>query len=111
MIADDKARTVRVGQQYHAPLFRQTAEIGQLLLVVEHAEALGGQDHGVHHLRQGVFVIAALHDDDLTDAGLHRTPANSIRNSFSSASLSMPRSLFMRRSSRWQRMTALLHQS
>ena len=111
MIADHEARAVGVGQQYHAPLLRQAAEIGQLLLIAEHAEAFGGQDHRVHHLRQGVFVVAALHDDGLTDAGLHRTPANSIRNSFSSASLSMPRSLFMRRSSLWQRFTAVLHHS
>ena len=50
-------------------------------------------------------------DEEFADAGLHRAPANSIKNSFSSASLSIPRSLFMRRSSFWQRTTALLHQS
>ena len=111
VIADDKARAVGIGQQNHAPPFRQAAEIGQLLLIPEHTEAFGGEDHSVHHLGKRVFVVAALHDDDLTDAGLHRAPANSIKNSFSSASLSIPRSLFMRRSSFWQRTTALLHQS
>ena len=106
MIADNEARAVGIGQQDQAPCLRQTAEIGGLFPVSEHGEAARLDDGGVHRLQQRVLIVAALHHDDLADAGLHRAPASSMRNSFSSPSLSILRWLFMRRSSVWLRFTA-----
>ena len=107
VIADHKARPVRVRHKDDAAGRRQTAEIGQLLPVVEHGKASRLHDNGVHHLRKSILIVPPLHHDDLPHTGLHRLPASSMRNSFSSASLSIFFSLFIRRSSLWHRMTAV----
>ena len=41
------------------------AQRPELGLVLENAEALRFQNGGVHHLGQGIFIVAALHHDDL----------------------------------------------
>ena len=99
MVPDNEARTVGICQQDHSALLRQPPQVRGLFPVAEHGEAAGLHHHGVHRLQKRVFIVAALHHDDLADAGLHRPPASSMRSSFSSPSLSILRSLFIRRSS------------
>ena len=92
-IADDEPRAVRVGEDDEPPLPGQPPQQRELLPVLEHAEARRLQDHGVHHLRQGVFVVAALHHDGLADAShvITRRPADSsMRREMSSSSSSPP---------------------
>ena len=96
MAAEHEARAVRVGQQDHAPRLRQTAEIRRLLPVVEQGEAAHLHHSGIHYLQERISVVPPLYYDDFPDPRLHFTPASSMRNSFSSPSLSMFRSLFMR---------------
>ena len=91
---------VAVGEEDQAPLRRQTAEEGQPLPVLEHAEAPGLHHRGVHHLLDGVLVVAALHHDDLPDVTPHLRPswASSMSSSFSSSAPSTPATLLIRRS-------------
>ena len=72
-IADDEARAVRIRQDDQAPAFGQGAQQALFLFVVENGEAPGLEDDGVHHLAQGVFVIAPLDDDDLLNP-VHSSP-------------------------------------
>ncbi len=67
MVPDDKARPVGICENDEPPLFRQAAEKGCQLCIVEHPEARSLKDHGIHHLGQGVFIIAALDHDGLPD--------------------------------------------
>ena len=64
--------------------------------VVEQGEAAHLHHGGVHRLQERISVVPPLYYDDFPDPRLHFTPASSMRNSFSSPSLSMFRSLFMR---------------
>ena len=74
------------------------AEKSHLLLVVEHGEAPQGHHRGVHHLRQRILIVAALHYDDFLDLSHFRAAPNRASSSFSSSAGSTPRWLFIRRS-------------
>ena len=49
MIADEKAGTVAVGHNHYAARFGKRAYELELFLVLENAEAVGGQDKGVQY--------------------------------------------------------------
>ena len=61
------ARPVAVGEEDEAPLLPHPAQERQLLLVLENAKTRRFQNHRINHLREGIFVIAALDHDGLLD--------------------------------------------
>ena len=65
IVADHKARSVGIGEDNQSARLSQRAQEPALLGILENAEAVGLQNHSVHHLAQGVLVIATFDHDDL----------------------------------------------
>ena len=63
--ADELTRAVAVGQDDDGAFGRQCANEGERFLMVEDAEAVGGNDLAVHDARKALFIIAALDDDGI----------------------------------------------
>ena len=63
-VADHESRAVGVGEEDDAPLLGELSQKGLLFLVVEHGEAAELHDDRVHDLRERVFVVPPLDDDD-----------------------------------------------
>lgn len=61
VIADNEPRAVAVGQNDQTACFRDASDDLELLLV-EDTEAAGFEDNGIHHLTDGVDVIATLRE-------------------------------------------------
>ena len=64
-IAYDKSGSVGIGHDDQAALFGKSSQKLLLFLVVEHAKAARFDYHGIDDLRERVFIISALDDNDL----------------------------------------------
>ena len=111
VIADYKTGSVAVCQNDQPLFLRQPAQKGQLFLIIEHAESAQSNNGGIHDLREGVFIIPSLYNNNFFDLSHFRCAPRRTKSSFNSPTLSMPRSLFIRRSNVWHIFTALAHQS
>ena len=67
VVADDETRPVGIREDDQAPLFRHPAKQRHLLPVLENAEPRRFQNGGIHHLTEGVFVVAPLYHNGLPD--------------------------------------------
>ena len=77
IVADDKARTVTVGQHNETARFRDTAQQLELVFIVKNAESAAFEHHGVHHLPDGVHIIPALYQNCFPDARHFFSPFSS----------------------------------
>ena len=67
MIADDEACAIGIREDDQTPLFGHGSEQRQLLFVLENAEAGGFENGSIHNLRQGIPVVASLHNNCFPD--------------------------------------------
>ena len=112
-VPNDKPRSVGVGEHNQPPPPGRPLQKGHSFRVLEDLKAPCLQDQRVCHLRQGVFVVPALHHNGLADVQ-HTAPPYAVLASSSSkvviSSLASCPVDFMARSVWAQRMTAFRHQ-